>query len=50
VSEQSEVRPGEGRDQDEEFVPRGAVAFMVFLVASYSAVWLFFYRLMVGRQ
>jgi len=47
VSEQGEVRPE--RPQAEEFVPRGAVAFMVFMIAAYSAIWLFFYFLMIGR-
>jgi hypothetical protein len=33
----------------EEFVPRGALAFMIFMILVYAATWLFFYFLMVGR-
>lgn len=44
--------PAESRSVDaktEEFVPRGAAAFMVVMIVVYGAMWLFFYFLMVGR-
>jgi hypothetical protein len=47
VSEQAEGRTEDA--QGERFVPRGAVAFMVFMVLAYAATWLFFYFLLIGR-
>jgi hypothetical protein len=38
-----------GQERPEEFVPRGAIAFMVLMVIAYAATWLFFYSIMVGR-
>ena len=34
---------------EEEFVPRGAVAFMVFLILVYAGVWFYFYSMMTNR-
>jgi hypothetical protein len=33
----------------EEFVPRGAIAFMVVLILVYAAVWFYFYAMMTSR-
>jgi hypothetical protein len=41
------MRP-EGQPKD-EFVPRGAIAFMVLMILAYGAVWFFFYFLMMVR-
>jgi hypothetical protein len=35
---------------DERFVPRGAIAFMVFMVVAYGLIWFLFYFLMLGRS
>jgi len=47
VSDQQEIQPEE--QHEEEFVPRGAMAFMVLMILAYGAIWFFFYFLMVGR-
>jgi hypothetical protein len=47
MPDQDEPRP-EGR-QAEEFVPRGAIAFMALMIVAYGAIWFFFFFLMVGR-
>ena len=47
MSEQHEVRPEQQRDA--EFVPKGAIAFIVLMVAVYGLIWFMFYFLMVGR-
>ena len=33
----------------ETFVPRGAIAFMVFLILLYAAVWFGFYSMLTNR-
>jgi hypothetical protein len=48
VSEQGESRTEDA--QGEGFAPRGAIAFMVFMVLAYAATWLFFYFLLIGRS
>jgi hypothetical protein len=40
---------GPDKQPDEEFVPRGAIAFMILMILTYGAIWLFFFFLMVGR-
>jgi len=37
------------RSSDEEFVPRGAIAFFVALVGFYAVVWFAMYALMTAR-
>lgn len=37
-------------DKQEEFFPRGAVAFFVAMLVFFSAVWLAFYALMIHRH
>ncbi len=34
---------------DKEFVPRGAVAFLIALMFFYAAIWLGLYALLLGR-
>jgi hypothetical protein len=34
---------------DDEFVPRGAIAFIALMVAAYGVIWFLFYFLMLGR-
>ena len=47
MSDQAEMRP---ESQPEgEFVPRGAIAFMVLMILAYGAIWFFFYFLMILR-
>jgi hypothetical protein len=41
------MEPEEQRD--DEFVPRGAIAFIALMVLAYGAIWFFFYFLMLGR-
>jgi hypothetical protein len=47
VSERNDDRARDAESGD--FVPRGAVAFMAFMILAYAATWIFFYGLMVGR-
>jgi hypothetical protein len=35
--------------QPDQFVPRGAMAFMVLMILAYGLIWFFFYFLMIGR-
>jgi hypothetical protein len=41
------VQPEE--QHEDEFVPRGAIAFMVAMILAYGAIWFFFYFLMASR-
>jgi hypothetical protein len=36
--------------KQEEFFPRGAIAFFAAMLVFFSAVWLFFYVLMIRRH
>jgi hypothetical protein len=47
LSERDGTKPEAQRD--EEFVPRGAIAFIALMVLAYGVIWFFFYFLMVGR-
>lgn len=38
-----------GQGHDDAFVPRGAIAFMILMVAAYGLIWFLFYLLMLGR-
>jgi hypothetical protein len=37
-------------DKEEEFFPRGAVAFFAAMLVFFAAVWLAFYALMIHRH
>ena len=37
-------------DKQEEFVPKGAIAFFAAMMVFFAAVWLFFYVLMIRRH
>ena len=45
----SEPREPDNHEATEEFLPRGAWAFMAFMMTSYAAIWFFFYFVMTGR-
>ena len=45
----SEEKKQPEKRHEEEFVPRGALAFMVAMILAYGAIWFFFYFLMAGR-
>ena len=47
MSNQSDMQPDS--QPGEEFVPKGAMAFMVLMILAYGAVWLFFFYLMIIR-
>jgi hypothetical protein len=34
---------------DDEFVPRGAIAFVALMAVAYGLIWFFFFFLMLGR-
>ncbi len=38
------------QEQEQEFQPRGAVAFFAAMLVFFAAVWLFFYWLMIHRH
>ena len=40
----------EQREQEEEFHPRGAVAFFAVMLACFAVIWLLFYALMIHRH
>jgi hypothetical protein len=40
----------EMQDDTKEFVPRGAIAFMVVMILAYGVIWMVFYFLMIGRS
>lgn len=40
----------ERREDEQEFFPRGAIAFFAAMLVFFSAVWLFFYVLMIRRH
>lgn len=46
-AQKGELRPE--AEHDEEFVPRGAIVFMVLMVVTYGLIWFLFYFLMLGR-
>jgi hypothetical protein len=48
VSQEAQSQAEDGQ-ASEDFVPRGAIAFMAFLIAVYAAVWLFVYALVLTR-
>ncbi len=37
-------------EKQEEFVPRGAIAFFAAMIVFFSLVWLFFYVLLIRRH
>jgi len=37
-------------DKEQEFFPRGAIAFFAAMLAFFSAVWVLFYALMIHRH
>lgn len=37
-------------EQLTDFVPRGSIAFFIFMMIFYIVMWLFFYFLMLGRH
>jgi hypothetical protein len=47
MPEQHDTRPE--HQGDDAFVPKGAVAFMILMIAAYGVIWFLFYFLMVGR-
>jgi hypothetical protein len=36
--------------QEPAFVPKGAIAFFIAMLAFFAAIWLFFYALMLHRN
>ena len=42
--------PDQAEKKEEEFVPRGAIAFFAAMLVFFAAVWLFFYLLMIRRH
>ena len=37
-------------DKEQEFHPRGAIAFFAAMLVFFAAVWLFFYALLIHRH